>query len=484
MSLMLMKNSISLPIRGSIPDSKIAKTYLASVEEQFKGTSKAHASTLILKLVTTKYDGRSGIREHIMMMNDMANKLKGLDMEISDGFLVHFIMTSLPSAYEAFKINYNTQKDKWTMQELIAMCVQEEERMKLEKPDVAYLITAASNKRKRQSNKNQPSKTQRNDASTSSGHNNSITKSKYYCKFCKKEGHKQKDCSAFKEWLTKKGNHLFMILESFNLNVPSNTWWFDSGSMVHVTNSLQGFHTIQKLARNQRTFNVANGKSLIVEAVGTLELKFKTGLCIVLYDTLYIPEITRNLVSGPKLDMDGFVVSNSHDKLTITYDSQVYGYGFLDGGLYKLELDDDFSKSLLSYNVNELLTKKKRKRDLETSSMLWHQRLGHISRERLTRLVKDGVLPSLDFNDFGTCVKCLKGKMTSANKKGATRSSNLLELIHTDISGPYNIAGITGHTSFITFIDDYSRYMYLYLIKEKSESLTTFKDYKAEVEKK
>ncbi|XP_076931778.1 uncharacterized protein LOC143597046 [Bidens hawaiensis] len=80
MSLMLMKNSISMPIRGSIPDSDNAKTYLASVEEQFKGTSKAHASTLILELVTTKYNGRSGIRGHIMMMNDMAHKLKGLDM--------------------------------------------------------------------------------------------------------------------------------------------------------------------------------------------------------------------------------------------------------------------------------------------------------------------------------------------------------------------------------------------------------------------
>ncbi|VFQ91448.1 unnamed protein product [Cuscuta campestris] len=84
MALMLIKNSISIIIREAIPDSSNAKTYLASVEEQFKATSKAHASTLILKMVTTKYDGNSGIREHIMMMNDMARKLKGLDMEISE----------------------------------------------------------------------------------------------------------------------------------------------------------------------------------------------------------------------------------------------------------------------------------------------------------------------------------------------------------------------------------------------------------------
>ncbi|KAD5960458.1 hypothetical protein E3N88_11930 [Mikania micrantha] len=67
------------------------------VEEQFKGTSKTNAGILILRMLTTKYSGTGGVREHIMMMNDMANQLKTLDMEISEGFLVHFIMKSLPS---------------------------------------------------------------------------------------------------------------------------------------------------------------------------------------------------------------------------------------------------------------------------------------------------------------------------------------------------------------------------------------------------
>ncbi|CAH9110895.1 unnamed protein product [Cuscuta europaea] len=134
MSLMVIKNSISVAIRGAIPDSENAKSYLDSVEEQFKGTSKAYASTLILKMLTTKYDGVSGVREHIMMMSDMSHKLKGMDMEISEGFLVHFIMTSLPTQFGPFKINYNTQKEKWQMSELIAMCVQEEERLKIENP--------------------------------------------------------------------------------------------------------------------------------------------------------------------------------------------------------------------------------------------------------------------------------------------------------------------------------------------------------------
>ncbi|GJW08447.1 hypothetical protein Tco_1570870 [Tanacetum coccineum] len=118
-----------------------------SIADQ-KRTSKAHASTLILKMLTTKYDGASGVREHIMMMSDMENKLKGMDMEISEGFLVHFIMTSLPMQFSPFKINYNAQKEKWKISELIAMCAQEEERLKVEKPDVAHVATTNSNKRK------------------------------------------------------------------------------------------------------------------------------------------------------------------------------------------------------------------------------------------------------------------------------------------------------------------------------------------------
>ena len=66
------------------------------------------ASTLIIKMITMKYDGHSGVREHIMKMSDMASQLKGMNMTIFEGFLVHFIMTSRPSQFGPFKINCNT----------------------------------------------------------------------------------------------------------------------------------------------------------------------------------------------------------------------------------------------------------------------------------------------------------------------------------------------------------------------------------------
>ena len=58
----------------------------------------------------------------------------------------------------------------------------------------------------------------------------------------------------------------------------------------------------------------------------------------------------------------------------------------------------------------------------------------------------------------------------------------LLECIHIDIWGPYPTPTINGHKYFITFINDFSRYFYVYLIHEKSEALNVFKIYKAKVE--
>ena len=47
--------------------------------------------------------------------------------------------------------------------------------------------------------------------------------------------------------------------------------------------------------------------------------------------------------------------------------------------------------------------------------------------------MNDGVLSTLDFTNFETCVDCIKGKQTNKSKIGATRSSAMLEIIHTDI---------------------------------------------------
>jgi len=70
---------------------------------------------------------------------------------------------------------------------------------------------------------------------------------------------------------------------------------------------------------------------------------------------------------------------------------------------------------------------------------LWHKRLGHISRERMKILIKNEILYDLDFTDLNICVDYIKRKQTKHTKKGATRSTQLLEIVHTSICGPFNV---------------------------------------------
>ena len=61
--------------------------------------------------------------------------------------------------------------------------------------------------------------------------------SKYF--FCKKKGHMKKDCLKFKSWMDKKGTPFtFVCYESTMVNINHNTWWIDSGSTIHVSNTL------------------------------------------------------------------------------------------------------------------------------------------------------------------------------------------------------------------------------------------------------
>ena len=63
-------------------------------------------------------------------MSNTASKLKPMDLGLKDEFLIHLIFAFLPKEYEAFVVNYNLQPDKWDVEKLIAICVQEEERLK------------------------------------------------------------------------------------------------------------------------------------------------------------------------------------------------------------------------------------------------------------------------------------------------------------------------------------------------------------------
>ncbi|XP_078163504.1 uncharacterized protein LOC144558537 [Carex rostrata] len=132
MSLMIMKRSIPEVFRGTISESILgAKLYLKDIEDRFVKSEKGEIGTLLTRLVSMKYKENRNIREYIMEMSNVVSKLRALKMEISDDFLVHLALISLPSHFGQFKIRYNCPKDKWTINDLISHCVEEKHRVLL-----------------------------------------------------------------------------------------------------------------------------------------------------------------------------------------------------------------------------------------------------------------------------------------------------------------------------------------------------------------
>ena len=192
-----------------------------------------------------------------------------------------------------------------------------------------------------------------------------------------------------------------------------------------------------------------------------------------LNETYVVSSFRRNLVSIFILDKIGYTCSFGNNKFSLFHNSNLVGTGSLSyvDNLYMLDIVASYHETL------QLSTQGvKRKLTDENSSSLWHKRLGHISKRRIERLMSDGILDSLDFANFEICTNYIKGKQTNTRRFGANMATDVLQLIHTDICGPFPTVSWNGQQYFITFIDEFSRYGYLYLIHE------VFKSFKVEVE--
>ena len=120
----------------------------------------------------------------------------------------------------------------------------------------------------------------------------------------------------------------------------------------------------------------------------------------------------------------------------------------------------------VSVNINEQIVnaiRSKRSRDKISQKYLWHLRLGHIGENRLNKLEKDGLLRPLTFESYPVCESCLQEKMIKLSFVGqGEKATEILALAHTDMCGSFDVQAKGGYIYFITFIDDYSWYGFVY----------------------
>ncbi|KAJ0008304.1 hypothetical protein Pint_29598 [Pistacia integerrima] len=104
-----------------------------------------------------------------------------------------------------------------------------------------------------------------------------------------------------------------------------------------------------------------------------------------------------------------------------------------------------------------------------TSTSLWHRRLGHLSSSRLDFMAKH--LLNFPFQSNNACDVCALAKQSRLPFYVSSISSvRPFELIHCDIWGPYKIASFFGAKYFLTIVDDYSRFTWVFFMHHKSET--------------
>ncbi|KAE8724129.1 hypothetical protein F3Y22_tig00010869pilonHSYRG00008 [Hibiscus syriacus] len=126
-----------------------------------------------------------------------------------------------------------------------------------------------------------------------------------------------------------------------------------------------------------------------------------------------------------------------------------------------------------------------RTRKNETSD-LWHMRLGHVSYSKLSVMVKKSMLkglPQLDVRTDTVCAGCQYGKAHQLPyDESKFKAKEPLELVHSDVFGPVKQQSISGMWYMVTFIDDFSRYVWVFFMKEKSDTFSKFKEFRDSAE--
>ena len=260
-------------------------------------------------------------------------------------------------------------------------------------------------------------------------------------------------------------------------------WTVDSGATNHVCSSLQMLSSSRELAKRDVTMRVGSGEVVSVKAVGVARLNFRNKF-LVLNNVFFIPGFRRNLISVSMLYEQLFHISFINNEIFISRNGLDICHAKPENGLYVLRPTERSLNNSELFKVEHPKSNKRQKVSHSDNTYLWHLRLNHINLGRINRLVKDGPLRELNIGTLPICESCLEGKMTKRpfSAKGE-RSKEPFELVHSDVYGPRSVQARGGYEYFVTFIDYYSRYGYVYRMHMKSETFGKLKEFMAEAEK-
>ena len=442
---------------------------------QFQKKSWANKLELKRKLFSMKLTNSGSVQEHVKAMTEVLDELSIVDVPVKEEDRVVYLLASLPDSYSmlvtALEANVEVPKLEVVTERLL-----HEERKQ---------------------------KTRSNPTSESGTGEEEALAARYgkgpRCHYCKKLGHIKRNCnelvgkfkgvaqdrrrSAYRAAVQyaedSSGEEGTGLLVSHALTMQASNlrgkWIVDSGATSHMCNNQHLFGKFRALTQHLDV-TLGDGHALKATARGTVTLVMNVPNCkdnkCTLHDVLLVPDLAYNLFSVSKATEAGKSTEFTKSACSIreAKGNKLVAQGYKEGSLYYLDHQDIPAQAHAA------------------SSETWHRRFGHFGTQNLMQLSKHRMVRGLKLNPGVTgtpmvCEPCLKGRQhRSPFPVGKRRAAGPLDLVHSDVCGKVGSPSLSGSEYFVTFIDSYSHYTWVYVLKRKDQVFESFLKWQALVE--
>lgn len=440
--------------------SKTAVEAWESLESAYEDKGMGRRLALERKLYRLSLSDFTDMEAYINAVLTTAQDLSDIDVNIEDSSLAAILLGGLTDKYEPMV-------------------------MALENSNVPITTSLVKTKLLNEMSKDAP-----NDSvfQSNAGKPNKKKKS-IVCYDCKTPGHKRPDCP-----LRKKKNKSNLVDKSsvdtlftaLNTGAGSSkdVWYVDSGATKHMTFRKDWYSDINPIDGGKVT--VANGEQIKCCGIGNISISTPQNFVKTINEVAFIPDLKVNLISIQKSIEKGFVCVfdkngcnfYKNNSFCITGDSVLHASPC--GGLYKLNCTVNFPHNVdCNYNADDM------HHDCLDKYSLWHKRLGHLCRIGMNQLKNHEVGVNFTKVDKSSCIACVQGKQARKPFKKLNpycKATAPLELIHSDLCGPISTSSFQGNKYVLTFIDDYTRFIFVYFISSKTEVKRKFSTFQAFVE--
>ncbi|GFZ19218.1 hypothetical protein Acr_27g0009570 [Actinidia rufa] len=427
-----------------------AKELWDKLENKYMTKSVENRLYLKKKLFRFQYKQGTSMNEHLNSFNKILADLQNLDVEIDDEDKALLLLNSLPETYEHLTTTL-------LYENRVQMHLQQGVGRVLAR-NLRGDGNLAQNRAEKSSDRRQLAKDE--------------------CAYCHQKGH-WKDKCPIKEKKEPKANvaqnknedeDLDAVLTVSSFTNHSDEWILDSGCSYHMSPYRDLFSSLEEF--DGGIVLMGNDNACKTRGIGTIRLKMFDGTIRVLTDVRYVPDLKKNLLSLGTLDSKGYKVTMEGGILKVVRGALVAMKGTRKGNLYFLDGSTVTGRVVVSNSSDE-----------SDTSRLWHMLLGHPGEKALQTLVRQGVLKGAKTGQINFCEHCVLGKQTRVKFGTAIhQTEGILDYVHTDIWGPTRTSSLGGRHWFVTFIDDFSRRVWVYTMKHKDEVLDIFLSWKQMVE--